>query len=342
MSPPLPQDDLDDVVRHVGELWERLDGARVFFTGASGFFGSWMLESFLHAGTRRNLPFRALALTRDASRFARQLPHIAADPRVEILEADITRISPPDGPVDFVIHSLVPDPGTSLPEMDRFFQEATIRLLDMAVSKSPQAFLLCSTGAVYRPKDPPAPFSEDDPLRADGESLSYGLIRSRVESQCRRALGGTDTCLTIARGFSFLGPRLPLDGAFAAGNFLRDALAGGPVVVKGDGRAVRSYLYASDMAAVLWRALIGSECGVLNLGSPHGISIGELAATVGDLFGVQVVCEHRSMPGAAPDYYVPATGKYVSSLLGEPPALKNALLQTAKYGNKRSTPDARR
>jgi len=310
MSPPLPPDDLRLVADSVGPLWQRLAGARVLFTGASGFFGSWMLETFLHAGTQLGLPFRALALTRDRSRFSQSLPHLATDPRVEILESDAATMPVPDGPVDFVIHSMVPPAGTRLGEMARFFPAATQHLLEVAQSKSAKGFLLCSTGAVYLPKDPPAPFSEGDPLHAADGPLSYGQIRRRIEDQCLAAWMRGSLPVKIARGFTFLGPRLPLDGAFAAGNFLRDAMAGGPIVVRGDGSPVRSYLYAADLAAWLWTILLDGRPGLAyNVGSHLAITISTLARRIGSRFRVDVCLGSEGFPGAAPSCYLPATSR---------------------------------
>jgi len=308
VTSPLPQQDLVDVCSSVGSLWEKLAGKRVLFTGASGFFGSWMLETFLHAGTSLNLPFQALAVTRNARRFSEKHPHLANDPRVEILEGDITHLESPEGPVDILIHSLVPDAGTSLPEMEAFFRSATDSLLAIAVQKSVSSFLLCSTGAVYQPKDPPAPFSEEDPLIPLNGPLSYGQIRRKVEDQCLNAWKEHDLPVKIARGFAFFGPRLPLDGSFAIGNFLRDAMAGGPIVVKGDGSPVRSYLYASDMAAWLWTILIDGPSGrVFNVGSLESITIGDLAYHIGRIFNLAVCLGSKSLPGAAPSCYMPVT-----------------------------------
>jgi len=313
MNHPLPQDDLEHVVRHVGGLWNRLDGARVLFTGASGFFGSWMLETFLHAGTRLNLPLRALALTRDASRFAESLPHLAGDPRVETLEADAATMPVPDGPVDFVIHSLVPAPGTPLLDQETFFRSATMRLLDIAFAKNTEGFLLCSTGAVYRPHDPPRPFCEDDPLVAPDAPVPYGQIRRKVEDQCLEAWKDRQLPVKIARGFAFVGPRLQLDAGFAIGNFIRDGLAGRPITVKGDGTAVRSYLYAADMAAWLWTILLDGPPGrAFNVGSGCPATIGKLARDIGRLFDVGVCMGNAPVPGAAPSFYLPNTSRIAS------------------------------
>jgi dTDP-glucose 4,6-dehydratase len=315
MSAPLPPEDLEHVFHHAAGCWSHLDGKRVLFTGASGFFGSWMLESLLYAGNKAGIPLRAIAVTRDARRFSEYLPHLAGDPRVEILESDAATMPVPEGPVDYMVHSLVPDPGTPLPEMDVFFQSATGRLLDIAIQKSARGFLLCSTGAVYQPRVPSAPFSEDDPLVPLDGGLSYGQIRHRIENQCRHALASSAVALKIARGFAFVGPRLPLDANFAVGNFIRDALAGGPIIVKGDGSPVRSYLYAADMAAWLWMILLKGPPGrAFNVGSTEAISIGDLARQIGRMFDLDVLQGSHPLPGAAPSCYLPVTSRAESEM----------------------------
>lgn len=312
MSPPLPLEDLECVSQLAGGCWSRLEGRRVLFTGGSGFLGSWMLETFLHAGTRLNIPFRAMALTRDAARFSKSLPHLAGDPRVELLEVDAADMPVPDGPVDFVIHSLVPDGGAFLADQEFFFRSATKRLLDIASAKRADGFLLCSTGAVYQPHDPPGPFCEDDPRVSLDAPVSYGQIRRIVEDQC---LGASNIPIKIARGFAFVGPRIPLDANFAIGNFIGDGLAGRPIRVHGDGAGVRSYLYAADMAAWLWTILLDGLPGcAFNVGSEEAVCMADLATTIGSRFDVQTIIEGKAISSAAPAIYLPRTSRACAEL----------------------------
>jgi dTDP-glucose 4,6-dehydratase len=60
----LPERDLDHVLTGVGEAWKALKQSRVFITGGTGFVGTWLVESLLHASDRLDLGIAVSVLTR--------------------------------------------------------------------------------------------------------------------------------------------------------------------------------------------------------------------------------------------------------------------------------------
>jgi dTDP-glucose 4,6-dehydratase len=198
--------------------------------------------------------------------------------------------------------------------------EGTRHTLDFAMNCAARKFLLISSGAVYG-KQPPeiTHISEDyigapDPLDPQN---AYGQGKRQAEHLC--ALYARDSSLEvkIARCFAFVGPYLPLDTHFAIGNFIRDAMHGGPIVIKGDGTPHRSYLYAADLAIWLWTILFrGKCCYPYNIGSENQITISDLAKTVARLFKPNIAIEiANKFKSAAPnERYVPLTQRAISGL----------------------------
>jgi len=108
---------------------------------------------------------------------------------------------------------------------------------------------------------------------------------------------------------------LRLDAHFAAGNFLRDAAAGNEIVIKGDGRPLRSYLYAADLAIWLWTLLLKGRAGrAYNVGSEEAVSIGELARQITTCAAAPGVAILGKPGGGAAERYVPDTGRARSEL----------------------------
>ena len=94
----------------------------------------------------------------------------------------------------------------------------------------------------------------------------------------------------------------------AAGNFIRDAIAGEPIRIESNGEAVRSYLYAADLAIWMWRLVIDAAPGATyNVGSHQAITIAALARRIGRMLGAsRVQILGRGDSGWNPGRYVPA------------------------------------
>ncbi len=145
----------------------------------------------------------------------------------------------------------------------------------------------------------------------------------------------------IARCFAFVGPYLPLSLNFAVGNFLRDALAGGPIVVQGDGTPYRSYMYAADLAVWLWTILFrGQSCRAYNVGSDEGLDLADLASRIGRLLGgvgVQIV--GAAVAGRSAARYVPSIARAGELHLDILVPLEEAMRRTVRfYGAEPASP----
>ncbi len=303
--PPLPSGDLDHILEQCGNVWPSLAGSRVFLTGGTGFVGTWLVESLLHANDRLHLGISATVLTRDAQRYCESNPGAARHPSLQVLQGDVLTFEFPPGEFPFVIHAATPDP---VPEADA---QGMRHILEFAATHGTRRFLFTSSGAVYGKQPPqlthmPEAYAIEPP--AAGEITEYGMAKRVSESllaACGRQYGFAGL---IARLFAFTGPRLPLDRNFAVGNFIRDVLEGGPIRIQGDGAPCRSYLYAADLAVWLWTILVhGEACRPYNVGSARGLTIAELAGVVAEATvpGTRITIAQKPVPGAPPMRYVP-------------------------------------
>jgi dTDP-glucose 4,6-dehydratase len=314
MTHPLTED-LDHILRHTRECWEQLRGARLFLTGGTGFFGTWLLESLAWANQVLDLGIRALVLTRDAAGFARRLPHLGGLPFFDWHEGDVRTFAFPPGSFTHVIHAATPS-GTPPDQVDPeemldVIIQGTRHTLAFAREAGVRRVLFTSSGAVYGKQPPDLPNVPEEYAGAPDHlnpRFAYHEGKRVAELLCVAAGRGSPMQVSIARCFAFVGPHLPLDAHFAAGNFLRDGLRGGPIRVGGDGSPYRSYLYAADLVIWLWTILVRGQHGrPYNVGSEEAVSIGELAHKVAALCGAEVQIAQARRPGLVPDRYVPST-----------------------------------
>ena len=334
-------DDLTAIHSALAADWPKLAGKRVFMTGGTGFIGRWMLMALADANRRLGLALEVDVLTRDPESFADREPELSAAKGFRFLRGDIFSLNSDGAAYDYVLHAAT-DASAHLNENDplRMFDtivEGTRRALDLAVACKARRVLYFSSGAVYGAQPWEMTHVAEDYVGAPDLTThrsAYGEGKRAAEILC--AIYGKQFGLDIvnARIFALLGPLLSLDIHFAAGNFIRDAMAGRKIVVHGAGTAVRSYLYAADLTTWLWAVLLRAPTGAIyNVGSEQSVSIAELAERTSTLLGAPgVEILGQEDPGWNPGRYVPSTKKIRAELgVTTTVDLDEAIRRTARW-----------
>jgi nucleoside-diphosphate-sugar epimerase len=326
--PKLPPEDLDHILSHTQNLWSELAGKRIFITGGTGFFGCWLLESFVWAIDKLNIDTKAVVLTRDISTFKQKAPQLSNHSAIEFLAGDVRDFVFPDGEFSYVIHgataaSALLNSKNPLLMIDTIVQ-GTKHTLEFAKQSKAKKFLLTSSGAVYGRQPAAQKYLSEEYLGAPdplNPANAYGEAKRLSELLCAIASRESRIETKIARCFAFTGPYLPLDTHFAIGNFIRDSLQNKSIQILGDGTPCRSYLYAADLTIWLWKILFqGKSCQPYNVGSDLEISIGELGKLVKEIAGtdVTVVINQQPVEGQVPERYIPSIKKARSELQLQP------------------------
>lgn len=310
----VPRLDLARVLALCAPVWPQLAGRRLLITGGTGFFGTWLLEALATANETYDLGLLATVVSRSPGAYLGRFEHLRKVSAFTWVSGAPMDFPCPAHRHDFLLH-LATHTSAHLNQTDArvmLWEKLTgIRhVIDIARRTGIPRALVTSSGAIYGRQPhtlaqlPEIYCGAPDPM---DPASAYGNGKRLIEQYCAVH---DDLDIVIARCFSFIGPHLPLDGRFAIGNFIRDALSGGPITLRGDGTPVRSYLYAGDLVVWLLTLLVNGEGRTAyNVGSDYAITLLELAQRISARTGntpIRVLQTPRAVPG---ERYVPCTAR---------------------------------
>ena len=305
--------DLDEIVSRSEREIELILSRGVVVTGGGGFVGRWLISSLAWVAAAKGIPARLVSINRSTPPWQHAL---IDEGLLDVVNHDITSEVPDLGEFGYVFHCATPasaDLNDSQPaEMERIIAEGTSSVIRrFAGTKS--RVVNVSSGAVYGMQPPDVKCLDEEWLKDRRFRLpnsAYHRGKSSAENRFNSASESGSFSVVHARLFAFLAPFLPLDGHFAAGNFMRDALLSRPIAINGDSRTIRTYMYGTDLAVWLIAAAVHGVSGsAYNVGSPHETTIAELASLIDQRAGsgggvIQAESHDRSGP---PHRYVPCT-----------------------------------
>ena len=334
------EEDFRHILDHTQPVWKQVAGKVIFLTGGTGFFGKWLLDSFLYANNHLSLNAKMIVLSRSPDKFLLQYPKYKHG-SISFVKGDIRDFEFPEGPIDYIMHAATDvnvSMNVELPLlMYDTIVEGTRHILEFARMKNVAAILHTSSGAVYGKQPPDLTHIPEDyngsPDIYD-KSASYGEGKRTSEMLSNMYHNSYKVNSKIARCFAFVGPYLPLDTHFAIGNFIKDVINGNKIVINGDGTPFRSYMYASDLVIWLWNILFfGKTCRPYNVGSDEDVTIKELAEIIAtaseNKTEVEIKLPKHNFP---PARYVPSVDRAQKELgLKVHISLNEAIKKTIKY-----------
>jgi dTDP-glucose 4,6-dehydratase len=279
---------------------------RVLVTGGAGFIGSHLCDFLLAHGCGVVCMDNLLTGTLD------NIAHIH-DPNFLFVKHDVTNFIVVDGPLDYVLHFASPASPIDYLELPiqtlKVGALGTHKALGLAKARGAR-FLLASTSEVYgdplvHPQredywgnvNPVGPRGVYDEAKRFAEAMTMAYHRvHRVDTR-------------IVRIFNTYGPRMRLTDGRAVPTFVRQALAGEPLTVYGDGSQTRSFTYVSDLVEGIWRLMQAPANDPVNIGNPREMTLLELAKQILRLSGSRSEITFRALPTDDPKVRQPDIGR---------------------------------
>ncbi len=315
-------------------------GSTIFITGGTGFFGKWLLETFIYINEKMKLDGKIIVLSRNPDRFLKEYPQFK-NTSVRFLKGDIRTFIFPKEKIDFIIHA-ANESSVKLNVEEPILMydtivEGTKKILEFSRKKNVKAILHTSSGAVYG-KQP----SELSHIKEEfagcpdiySKNAAYGEGKRVAEMLCNFYLNQYNVQSKIARCFAFTGPYLPLDGHFAIGNFIKNCLETNTIKIQGDGTTYRSYMYTSDLCIWLWTILFkATACRPYNVGSEEAINIESVAKIISSFTNKKMKIKiAQKKKNISAERYVSSNQRAVKELgLQQFVSQKEALQKTFNY-----------
>ena len=260
---------------------------RVLITGGAGFIGSHLSDAYLKRGDE------VYVIDDLSTGSIENIQHLKNNPRFHYTIDSVHNQPVVAELVDQcdVIFHLAAAVGVKL------IVESPVRTIETNVrgtevvlnlaNKKKKKVLIASTSEVYG-------LSTEVPFREDGNLVMGATTKGRWSYACSKAI---DEFLalaywrekklptTVVRLFNTVGPRQTGQYGMVIPTFVRQALAGRPITVFGDGTQTRCFGYVGDVVGALVKLMDNQRAvgQVFNIGSSEEVTIKELAERVRSL-----------------------------------------------------------
>jgi len=262
-------------------------------TGGAGFLGSHLCDYLIADG------YRVVCVDNLETGSLQNVEHLRSD-AFTFVNHDVTEHLDVDEPVDFVFH--LASPASPIDYLRLPLQTLKVGSYGthnaLGLAKFSRArFLLASTSEVYGdPAIHPQPETYWGNVNPIGPRGVYDEAKRYAEAltMAYHRQQGVDTC--IVRIFNTFGSRMRPNDGRAIPTFLRQALAGEPLTVFGDGSQTRSFCYVDDLIRGIVLLAKSGEHLPVNIGNPQELSLLELAQTVVRVTGSKSEIVFEALP----------------------------------------------
>lgn len=260
---------------------------RVLITGGAGFIGSHLSDAYIKRGDE------VYVIDDLSTGSIENIQHLKSHPRFHYT-IDSVHNQPVTAELidqcDVIFHLAAAVGVKLIVESPVRTIETNVRGTEVVLSvanKKKKKVLVASTSEVYG-------LSSDVPFREDGNLVMGATTKGRWSYACSKAI---DEFLALAywrekklptivvRLFNTVGPRQTGQYGMVIPTFVKQALAGRPITVYGDGTQSRCFGYVGDVVGALMKLMDSSEAvgQVFNIGSNEEISIRALAERVKEI-----------------------------------------------------------
>lgn len=342
---PIIREDLESVVRDLGESALKLEGKTLLISGGAGFLGSYFVGAIHLLNQQFTKPCRVIVadnyITGSRDSFINEL----LGENIRLIEVDVTKPLAIDEPVHFIIHAA----GLASPVYYRKFPLETIdvailgtkSLLELARAKKVESYLGFSSSEIYGNPDPsfvPTPETYRGNVSCTGPRSCYDESKRLAETISLTYHQVHGVPVKVVRPFNIYGPGMKPNDYRVIPTFMARAFAGVPLHVYDQGNQTRTFCYISDAITAFFKVLLSNKNGeIYNVGAggPE-INMVMLANTISELFGkksaIKLIDYPDSYPADEPNRRCPDLTKIKAHVNYNPVVgLEEGLKRTASW-----------